>query len=147
MKTGRTVLGFLVIAMLTLVVAACGDNGVTEPEIDDVWARPGAEGDNSAAYMNITNEGDEDLVLTGASSDVANAVEVHESSMEDGMMQMEEIPEVVIEAGETAVLEPGGFHVMMMNLQRDLEPDDTFELTLHFEDLDDIELEVTVNEQ
>jgi periplasmic copper chaperone A len=140
-------LGLMSIMMLALIMAACSDNGATEPEITDVWARPGAEGDNSATYMSITNVGDDDVVLTGASSDVAGVVEVHESSMDGGMMHMEEIPELVIEAGETMLLEPGGFHVMMMSLERDLEPDDTFDLTLHFEDLDDIELEVTVAEQ
>jgi periplasmic copper chaperone A len=147
MNLRRTVLGFLAIAMLTLIVAACGDNGATEPEIDDVWARPGAEGDNAAAYMNITNEGDDDIVLTGASSDVARMVEVHESRMEDGTMRMEEVPEIVVEAGDTVALEPGGYHVMFMHLEQDLEPGDSFMLMLHFDDLDDVELEVTVEEQ
>jgi periplasmic copper chaperone A len=147
MNVTRILAVILALSMLAVVVAACSDDAAAEPEVNDPWARPGTEGDNSAAYMEITNDGDEDIVLTGASSDVANVVEVHESGMEDGMMQMQEIPELVIEPGDTVALEPGGFHVMMMNLQQDLEPDDTFDLTLHFDDLDDIELEVTVAEQ
>ncbi len=146
MNVQRTLIGLTMMAVLAVVAVACGDDAA-DPVFDDVWARPGAAGDNAAAYMNITNEGDEDAILTGASSDVARMVEVHESRMEDGTMRMEEIPELVIEPGETVSLEPGGFHVMFMNLERDLDPDDTFMLTLHFDDLDDIELEVTVAEQ
>lgn len=135
------------IAAMSLFVAACSDDAVAEPSVDDVWARPGAQGDNSAVYMAITNDDDSAITLTGASSDVAGTVEVHESQMDDGMMRMEETPELVIEAGETVMLEPGGLHVMMMNLEQDLNVDDTFTITLHFDDLDDIELEATVAEQ
>jgi periplasmic copper chaperone A len=147
MNLKQALFGILAVSMLAVMVAACDDDSASEPVVEDAWARPGAEGDNSAAYMEITNEGDDDIVLTGASSDVARTVEIHESSMDDGMMHMEEIPEMVIEPGDTATLEPGGFHVMMMSLERDLEPEDTFDLTLHFDGLDDVELEVTVAEQ
>jgi periplasmic copper chaperone A len=147
MNLKRMATGLALMALLALVVVACGNDAAVEPEIDGAWARPGAEGDNAAAYMNITNEGDDDIILTGASSDVARMVEVHESRMEDGTMRMEEVPEIVVEAGDTVALEPGGYHVMFMHLEQDLEPGDSFMLTLHFEDLDDIELEVTVEEQ
>lgn len=143
----RTILGILATIMAASFLAACADD-VADPEVDNVWARPGSMGDNSAAYMDITNAGDADLTLTGASGDIAAAVEVHESSMDDdGMMQMQEIPELVIEAGETVSLEPGGFHIMMMNLEQDLDVGDTFQITLEFDDHDDIELDVIVEEQ
>ena len=147
MNTNRTILSILATLMLATVLAACADDAAADPVIENVWARPGDTGDNSAAYMDISNDGDADLTLIGASGDIAGAVEVHESSMEDGMMQMEEIPELVIEAGETVSLEPGGYHIMMMNLEQDLEVGDTFQITLEFEDHDDIELDVTVEEQ
>ena len=147
MNTNRTILSILATLMLATVLAACADDAAADPVIENVWARPGDTGDNSAAYMDISNDGDADLTLIGASGDIAGAVEVHESTMEDGMMQMEEIPELVIEAGETVSLEPGGYHIMMMNLEQDLEVGDTFQITLEFEDHDDIELDVTVEEQ
>ncbi len=147
MNTNRTILSILATLMLATVLAACADDAAADPVIENVWARPGDTGDNSAAYMDISNDGDADLTLIGASGDIAGAVEVHESTMEDGMMQMEEIPELVIEAGETVSLEPGGYHIMMMNLEQDLEVGDTFQITLEFEDHDDIELDVTVEDQ
>jgi periplasmic copper chaperone A len=145
-KTGTIVTAVLVIA-LAGVLAACREDAGSVPIIEDQWARPGAEGDNTAAYMVIRNDGDEDFALIGASSDVGRMVEVHESKMDGGVMRMEEIEEIVVSAGESVQLEPGGLHVMIMHLNQDLEPGDSFSLTLHFDGLDDVELDVTVEEQ
>lgn len=137
----------VMIGLLTVILAACSEDTASEPIIEDVWARPGAEGDNTAAYLSIENDGDTDIALAGVSGDVAQAVEVHESTTDEGMMVMEEVEEVPIPAGETVMLEPGGFHVMIMNLESDLNPGDTFTLSLQFEELDDIEVDVTVEDQ
>jgi periplasmic copper chaperone A len=145
-KHGTILAAVLVLAFAGLL-SACGDDAGSVPVIDGQWARPGEEGDNTAAYMEIRNDGDDDIALIGASSDVGRMVEVHESKMADGVMRMEEVEEIVIPAGESAQLEPGGFHVMIMNLNEDLEPGDSFSLTLHFDGLDDVEIDVTVEEQ
>lgn len=144
--TQRTL--FIVLAgIVIMILGACGDDAASEPIIESVWARPGETGDNSAGYMEIQNDGDADLTLTGADGDVARVVEVHESRMEDGMMEMGEAEEVAVPAGESVQLEPGGFHIMLMDLSRDLEPGDEFNLVLQFDELDDIEVEVTVEDQ
>lgn len=144
----QAILGILATMILASLLTACTDDAGADPTVDNAWARPGDSGDNSAAYMDITNDGDADLTLVGVSGDVAGAVEVHESGADDeGMMQMEEIPELVIEAGETVSLEPGGYHIMMMDLEQDLAVGDTFQITLEFEEHDDVELDVTVEEQ
>ncbi len=147
MQWMRNAIVVAIVSGLVLALAACGNGGAAEPDVVDAWARPGDPGDNSAAYMNISNDSDDDITLIAASSDVARMVEIHESQMEDGTMRMEEVPEIVIESGETVSLEPGGFHVMMMNLEEALEPGDSFSLTLHFDEIDDIELDVPVEEQ
>lgn len=138
---------FVLVGLMAVVIAACSDDTASEPIVEDAWARPGTEGNNSAAYMTIENDGDEDLILTGASGDVARAVEVHESTTEDGMMEMNEVEEVVVPAGDSLALEPGGHHVMMMSINQDLEPGDTFTLNMQFDGLDDVEVDVTVEEQ
>ena len=50
-----------------------------------------------------------------------------------GMMQMQEVESIEIPAGETVVLEPGGFHIMLLDLKRELTPGETVEVTLTFE--------------
>jgi hypothetical protein len=87
----------------------------------------------SAAYMLLRNTGDSADRLIAAACDCAALVQIHLSVMEGGMMQMNEVEGVDILAGESAVLEPGGYHVMMMELQQDFVPGEAIFLTLTFE--------------
>jgi len=104
--------------------------------VADAWIREPAEGQTrSAAYATITNDGDTDVTLVAASVPFDATVEIHETLMgDDGTMEMQERPDgFVIVAGETFTLEPGGPHVMFL----DIDPADftgTIEVTLVFDD-------------
>ncbi len=167
------------IALITLTLATllmagtlagCIADSRDSVSIEDHWGRPGFEGDNAAAYMEIRNDGDDDVALIGASSDIAETIEIHQTRMESpedqnghddeaddsehgqdshghGMMIMEEVQSIVAPAGSSVLLEPGGYHVMFMGLTRDLEPGDTFSLTLQFDEIDDQTIEITVEER
>lgn len=92
----------------------------------------------SAAYMQIENTGDNDLRLIAAESPVANQVEIHETSIEDDVMRMRELENGLdVPAGESVLLEQGGFHVMLMALTRELVPGDALPLTLIFAVVED----------
>jgi periplasmic copper chaperone A len=94
--------------------ATAGDIAVT-----DVWVRQPAEGQTrSAAYGTIANNGDDDVTLVGATVSIDAMVEIHETLMgDDGTMQMQEREEgFVIPAGGAFVLEPGGPHIMMIDI-------------------------------
>lgn len=94
----------------------------------------------SAAYMVI--QGDDTLIT--ADSPAAAVVEIHQTRMENDVMRMSPVDRITIE-GE-AVLEPGGFHVMLINLTRDLEPGDRVPLTLSFASGTEITLEALVDD-
>jgi len=86
-----------------------------------------------AAYMVIHNSMDEDDALLGASSPAAGVVEIHESSMdEDGAMAMMHVEEIPIPAHADAVLEPGGYHIMLIDLVEPLTEGTEIELILEF---------------
>ena len=118
--------------------------------IGDPWVRAtvGAEDTSmSAAFMTLDNDGDEDVTLVGASTEVAGMVEIHEMSMVDGAMAMQAVSDgLVVEAGRGKVLEPGGYHVMLMDLQGELAPGDEVELTLEFSDGSEQSLTAPVKE-
>ncbi len=104
-------------------------------EVQDAYVRAVPPGQpNSAAFMSITNQGDQDRALLAAESDKAEVVELHTHLMADGMMQMRQVQQIDLPAGETAVLEPGGLHVMLIGLTETLAPGDQVELTLGFDD-------------
>jgi copper(I)-binding protein len=114
-------------------------------EVQEAWARPGADGRMSAAYFLISNFNSEDDVLISIETDVAQNAEVHESyEREEGMMSMREVPRLDLPAQSTVRFEQGGLHVMLMQLTRQLSDGDTFELTLTFEKNDPITVEIPV---
>jgi len=96
------------------------DMGFTagELQITGAFSRatlPGAP--TAGGYMTITNMGAEEDRLVSASSDVAGMVEMHEMRMQDDVMHMSPVEEgVVIPAGESVSLSPGGLHLMFMQL-------------------------------
>ena len=131
-------------AVIAFVLAACGASGSGELGVNDVWARPGLADGNSAVFFVIDNPGAEDFLLS-ASSDVAGAVELHKTVMEDGAMKMVQQMNVPVPTGET-VFKPGDLHVMLIGLKNDLNPGDEFTLTLNFEKAGKKTLSVIVQE-
>jgi periplasmic copper chaperone A len=113
-----------------------GEATVGDITVTDVWIRQPAEGQTtSAAYGTITNNGDADITLVGGSVPFGATVEIHETLMgDDGTMQMEEREDgFVIAAGESFTLEPGGPHIMML----DIDPADfvgKIDITMVFDD-------------
>lgn len=130
----RTVLG-LAILLLTLLVG-CQDAGGGLVVSD---ARVGAPtGPNAALYFSVTNEGGVSDRLIGASTDVAERVEIHETTMDDdGTMGMRSVTGIDAAGDETVVLEPGGLHVMLIGVDR-LEEGEQVDVTLHWDEAGDM---------
>ncbi|BDA85975.1 hypothetical protein Sa4125_35170 [Aureimonas sp. SA4125] len=103
--------------------------------IDHPWSRatpPSAK--TGAGYMVLTNAGSEDDRLIGLSTPAAARTEVHEMSVTDGIMKMNAVEGgLVVPAGGSVALEPGGYHVMLMGLAKPLAEGDKVPLTLTFE--------------
>jgi copper(I)-binding protein len=127
---------------LVPLLAGCAPAG--ELEISDYWVKSSemsTVGGMTAVYGTITNNTGEDVVLVGGATAVAGVVEVHEMSMIDGEMKMQEIDGgLVIPAGKSVSLEPGGDHLMLMMLKSDVVAGGTIEVTFDFEGADDITL-------
>ena len=134
---------FVVFVVIVLTLAACGAGG-GEFQVNEVWARPGLAGGNGGVFFVINNPGPADMLLS-ASSDVADAVELHKTVMQDENMQMVQQMNVPVPTGETA-FKPGDLHVMLIGLKNELKPGDTFTLTLNFENAGEKTLNVTVRE-
>jgi len=135
---------FVFFAVFALVLVACSTGGSGEFQVNDVWARPGLVGGNAAVFFVINNPGPDDMLLS-VSSEIASAVEMHMTIMQDDNMQMVPQVNVPVPIGET-IFEPGGLHVMLIGLKNDLKPGDTFTVTLNFEKAGDRLLNVTVRE-
>lgn len=119
--------------------ADSGSEGVT---VTDPWVKA-ADSDMTGAFMILHNAGSTDLELTAAHCDRAGMVELHEVT--DGTMRAVEggLP---LPAGGDLRLEPGGYHVMLMDLQGALKPGEDLPLTLEFSDGSRIDVDAVVKD-
>jgi len=85
----------------------------------------------TGSFMTIENSSDEDITLTGGSSDVAGVIEIHEV-IDGSMVPMAE--GLVIPANGDVKLRMGGYHVMLMELNSELKAGDEVTVTLKFSD-------------
>jgi hypothetical protein len=104
-------------------------------------------GANSAAYMVIRNTGSAPDKLIAARSDVAKTVEIHTVIEENGMMQMRPVEGgIEIPAGGEVELKPGGYHVMLIGLTRDMNAGETVQITLQFETAGEIPITAEIRQ-
>lgn len=125
----------LPVAALLLLASCSPDSGNPQIEISDAWVRPTvSSGQMSAGYAVIANKGSGADRLVGVSSDVAARITLHESSNDGGIARMRPLPDgIAVEGGDTAMLTPGGNHLMLEGLKRPLAAGESIEVKLRFE--------------
>ncbi|MFY1594759.1 copper chaperone PCu(A)C [Micromonospora sp. WMMD737] len=140
-------------AVLAVSVAACGSaddssgpTATTSPTasastsaaagvlgIRDPWVKAADKG-MTAAFGTLVNDGDADVTITAATTEVS-PMELHEMAMKDGKMVMRaKQGGIVIKAKSSHALEPGGDHLMLMNLTKPVRAGDELTFTLTFGD-------------
>jgi len=140
----KTNIILLIVVIVLLGLAACSQgNSLT---VSEVWARPGLAEGNSGLFFVISNSTEQDDRLLSASSGVASAVELHKTTMEDGIMKMTRQDFVPVPAGEQVLFKPGDLHVMLIGLKHDLKAGDEFQIILNFENAGEVQLDVIVQE-
>jgi periplasmic copper chaperone A len=115
-------------------------------KIDHPWSRATPKGAKVAGgFMSITNTGTIPDRLIGGSAEFSALFEVHEMRMEGGVMKMRALEKgLEIKPGETVKLQPGGYHVMFMDLKGELNEGSTVKGTLIFEKAGKIEVEYKI---
>lgn len=130
-----------------------GDHsGMAMPTAEGGMAMPTTEGGmatmdygNTAAYMVIRSSAEDKLV--SVASDVAKSVELHTVLNEGGVMSMRPVEGGIGIGGNSSVtMEPGGYHVMMIGLNKELKAGDTVRLQLQFEKAGTVQLDAVVRE-
>ena len=103
--------------------------------ISQAWSRATPNGAKiGAGYFTIENKGATADKLVGVSGDVSPRIEVHEMSMNNGVMKMRPVDGgLTIDPGKTVKLAPSGYHLMIMDLKSPLKQGDKLPLTLQFE--------------
>ena len=140
----------LSIALIAIGLSAC-QSAPEGPqiEISGVWGRPSPmTAGNGATYFLIENTGSEDDRLINATSNVSEVVELHDMTMDDGVMKMFHVEEgYVIPAGGSVELKPGGKHVMFIGLFEKLEVGQVVTVELEFEKSGKMTVESEIREE
>ena len=140
-------LGIILTGVFALSCSAHAyDYKVGALEIDHPWSRAVPKGATVAAgYVTIKNTGTEPDRLLGGSTPVAGKFEVHEMSMDKGIMKMRPVAGgVEIKPGETVELKPQSFHIMMMGLKQPIEKGKPFKGSLVFEKAGAVDVDFAV---
>src|SRR5690606_30715071 len=87
-------------------------------EVNGAWVREPIPGRAmSAAFMQLSNPGSADKVLVSAKAEWAGNIEIHTHINDQGVMRMRQIESFTVPAGGNVILQPGGLHLMLFNLQ------------------------------
>lgn len=163
--TPRAARACFLIGLLAIGTVACGDSaaippsrsatspsttstaaGATAPTVSRQWARTSPAGATTGvAYFTVTSPTDDRLIGVAVDRGVAMMAQLHESTMgTDGQMSMQPAAAVELKAGTPLVLQPGGYHVMLMQLAAPLVKGGTVTLTLTFEKAGTLAFDVPV---
>ena len=119
---------FLAALLAPMAVFARQDAGLL---LEDAWVRalPPTQ-PNTAAYLVLSNRGAQAVEVVGASADIADRVEIHTTREVEGYLRMEQLPALQVGPGQSVALEPGGAHLMLLDLARMPAPGDVVRLCL-----------------
>lgn len=137
MHKARTILAALAAALAIGGLPAAqaqtfkaGDIEVTRP-----WSRATPHGAKiGAGYLVLTNRGNAPDRLLSVTTTAAGKVELHEMSMQNGVMRMRQLGGgIALPPGRTVTFAPGGLHMMFMELAAPLKQGQQFTARLVFE--------------
>jgi copper(I)-binding protein len=136
----------LILVIEILLLSAC--NTETGLKVHDSWIQSTAQGANGAVYFVLHNHTDQDDELTGVTTNVADAVEIHQSTIDPDtdIMRMEMVSSIPIPANSEIFFSPGKYHLMLVRLKKELKVGDHIGVILHFKKHEDIIVNVSVQD-
>lgn len=115
--------------------------------ISDAWIRPAPPGaDAMAAYLTVTNNGQNTISIKGASSPMFEEVMIHVTTIEDGIASMDSIDELIVEPGKRVTFAPMATHLMLMEPVSSIAKNNLVPITLHLSDGSNVQQIFTVAE-
>jgi copper(I)-binding protein len=143
------VFGSLVLLALAIYLLLSNQHQTVSISVEHAWARPAqfhqtmpgdhsssmsqSDSINSAIYMIIRNNGEVKDRLIAIESDIAKNAELHQTLQKGEILQMQPLDALEIPARSQVILSPGGYHIMLIGLARELKVGDRFNVTLVFE--------------
>ena len=120
---------------LSLAAPAFAGSAADDIQVIKPWAREVPPGlTTSAGFLGMKNTGDKEHKLVAAESANTGMIELHTHINDNGVMRMRPVENIPIAPGGTAMLQPGGLHLMLMMIKKPLKAGEKMAITLVFED-------------
>lgn len=132
------------ILLAGLLLSACAsEKGI---DVHSAWMRPTPQGENAAIYFVMHNHSAAADELTSVSSDIADTIEIHETKMNGDVMEMSQLDSLPIKAFDEVKFSPGGLHLMLMDLKREVKAGEEVDVIFHFTNFEDLRVRVAVRD-
>jgi copper(I)-binding protein len=112
--------------------------------VQEAWARQVPGSDVAAVYLSLRNPTTQPVRIVGVESSLASHAMIHETQTESGQSRMRPHEQLVVPAGQTVKLEPGGLHVMLHGVMRPIAAGQSVPLTLLLADGNKIQVAAVV---
>ena len=147
MKQISKIFGLFIGLLSILNISVVFAQSMAEMGVTNGWIRatpPNAK--MGAAYLTMMNHQDQADDLIGASSPLAEVVEIHNVKEENGMMKMYPVDSLEVPAKGMVMLKPGGYHIMLINLKQAPKLGESHTMTLQFRHAPDLTVELPVQQ-
>lgn len=119
-------------ALLALSLLGLAAQVSAQTQVENAWVRATVAGQQATgAFMTLTASGDSKLL--SVQSPVAKIVQIHVSTMTHDVMSMHPVDFVALPAGKAVALDPGSYHVMLIDLVAQVKAGDKVPLVLTVE--------------
>jgi periplasmic copper chaperone A len=128
-------------ALLTSLAALMLLNACADPAplyVDQAWIGLSPQAGNPSSGYFTVHGGPEAVTLRDVTADGAQRIEMHESMMQGGMMQMKPLDAVEVPAKTTVAFAPGGKHLMIWGINPAVVSAGKMQMTLLFSNGDRI---------
>lgn len=137
--------GALGVPLVAPLVAQAADYKLGAITVRQPWSRPAQAGMNGVGFMTVANAGKAPVTLLRMEAAAAQAVEIHQSAMVEGVMTMRELDKgVTVPAGGQVAFAPGGLHFMILNLKAEQKVGQKVPVTLVFDKGRRLKVDLTV---
>ena len=118
---------------LAFFVIIFGQKSFAELEVKNAWIRtapPNSE--KFSGYLKLKNTSSDEIIINNLKSNAFEKIEIHSSSIENGISLMKKIDGLKVPIHSEFNLEPGNYHLMLMKLSKTLKVGEEIEFMLHF---------------
>lgn len=133
------------LALCLSQLTSAHDYTAAKLKVNHPWSRTTVAGQSvGGGYMTINNQGTTDDALIAVKWGDSPAVELHNHTMADGVMQMRQVFKIALPAGKSVQLVPGGLHIMFMGLKSPLAVGERRDAVLVFEKAGELKVQFKV---